>query len=57
VLQKVPGLCPAGLDLLSRLLRFNPDERPSCAQALEHPYFDGFSPPPQPAAHATAAPH
>ena len=30
---------PEGLDLLSRMLRYAPNERLSAAEALRHPYF------------------
>jgi serine/threonine protein kinase len=30
---------PEGLDLLSRMLRFPPEERISAIEALHHPYF------------------
>ena len=33
-----PG--PEGLDLLARLLEYNPEERLSAEDALKHPYFD-----------------
>jgi serine/threonine protein kinase len=35
----LPSLCAAGHDLLSRLLKFDPRERMSAAEALAHPYF------------------
>lgn len=34
-----PALCEAGRDLLSQMLRYNPAERISAAEALAHPYF------------------
>ena len=36
----VPTLCPAGIDLLEKLLEYNPDRRISAKYALNHPYFD-----------------
>lgn len=35
-----PKLEPQGIDLLSRLLEYQPDRRLSAEQALSHPYFD-----------------
>jgi len=34
-----PRLNPAGLDLLARMLQYNPDNRISASEALEHPFF------------------
>ncbi|EFP90786.1 Mitogen-activated protein kinase [Puccinia graminis f. sp. tritici] len=34
-----PGANPEGLDLLSKLLAFDPSERITCNQALRHPYL------------------
>ncbi|CAL1266121.1 unnamed protein product [Larinioides sclopetarius] len=39
----VPEICPDGLDLLKRMLCFNPTERISCEAALKHPYFKDVS--------------
>ncbi|KAJ1694449.1 hypothetical protein LUZ63_011147 [Rhynchospora breviuscula] len=38
----VPTLEPEGVDLLSRMLQFNPGDRISAKEAMEHPYFDGL---------------
>ncbi|XP_020399688.1 cyclin-dependent kinase A-1-like [Zea mays] len=35
----VPNLEPAGLDLLSKMLRYEPSKRITARQALEHDYF------------------
>jgi serine/threonine protein kinase len=37
----VKSLCEQGRDLLQRLLKYNPDDRISAEQALQHPYFGG----------------
>ncbi|RHY82925.1 hypothetical protein DYB35_007379 [Aphanomyces astaci] len=37
-----PTLSDLGLDLLSKLLTYDPDERISAENALRHPYFAGF---------------
>lgn len=36
---------PAGslVDLLERMLKYDPHDRPTAREALEHPFFDGFS--------------
>jgi serine/threonine protein kinase len=36
----VPALCPDGINLLGCMLKYTPEQRISCQQALEHPYFD-----------------
>lgn len=36
----VPDLDPQGVDLLSRMLQFNPAKRISAKAALQHPFFD-----------------
>ncbi|CAO2821031.1 unnamed protein product [Amaranthus hypochondriacus] len=38
--RAVPSLDPNGLDLLSKMLKYNPAERISAKVALDHPYFD-----------------
>lgn len=35
----LPGLDLVLLDLVTRLLRWDPVERPTCSQALQHPFF------------------
>eukprot|EP00922_Rhytidocystis_sp_ex-Travisia-forbesii_P033722 GHVS01050094.1.p1 GENE.GHVS01050094.1~~GHVS01050094.1.p1 ORF type:complete len:302 (+),score=32.92 GHVS01050094.1:515-1420(+) len=35
----VPLLCPLGIDLLSKMLKYDPMQRMSARQALEHEYF------------------
>jgi serine/threonine protein kinase len=37
-----PGLCDDGLDLLEKLLTYDPAYRISAKRALEHPYFANF---------------
>ena len=37
-----PGANPMALDLLSQLLSFVPSERPSAADCLTHPFFEGL---------------
>ncbi|PRP80443.1 hypothetical protein PROFUN_11898 [Planoprotostelium fungivorum] len=36
----VPGLSPAGYDLLLKMLVYDPSKRISAKRALDHPYFD-----------------
>lgn len=38
--ELVPGLDTQGLDLLCRLLEYDPNRRITAKAALEHPYFD-----------------
>lgn len=37
--RKFPKASPLSLDLLDKLLTFNPAKRPTCDEALRHPYF------------------
>lgn len=37
--RKFPFLSNAGLDLLSRLLTYDPERRINAVEALDHPYF------------------
>jgi len=39
----VPGLEPLGLDLLKKLLVYEPNKRISARQALQHPYFEDLN--------------
>ena len=42
----VPGICPLGKDLLQKLLTFNPRERITAKEALQHQFFEGLTVPP-----------
>ena len=37
--RQFPNANPQGLDLLAKLLAFDPSERISCEEALNHPYL------------------
>jgi len=37
-----PDSNPVGLDLLSKMLTFNPDDRYTMEECLAHPYFEGL---------------
>ncbi|KAM0838824.1 hypothetical protein ACQ4PT_060715 [Festuca glaucescens] len=41
--QKFPGVDPMALHLLERLLAFDPNDRPTAAEALADPYFTGLA--------------
>ncbi|KAM7263676.1 hypothetical protein ACFE04_001359 [Oxalis oulophora] len=40
--RAVPSLDPDGVDLLSKMLKYDPAERISAKAALDHPYFDSL---------------
>eukprot|EP01119_Soliformovum_irregulare_P020919 TRINITY_DN6848_c0_g1_i1.p1 TRINITY_DN6848_c0_g1~~TRINITY_DN6848_c0_g1_i1.p1 ORF type:complete len:299 (+),score=42.03 TRINITY_DN6848_c0_g1_i1:1074-1970(+) len=40
--QILPKLEPEGIDLLTRMMQYEPSRRISAKQALAHPYFDGL---------------
>ncbi|GAM18017.1 hypothetical protein SAMD00019534_011920 [Acytostelium subglobosum LB1] len=37
--EMFPYVCPLGIDLLEKMLKFNPNKRITAEQALAHPYF------------------
>lgn len=39
ITKLLPHASPEALDLMMKLLTYNPDDRPSAKQALRHPYF------------------
>jgi renal tumor antigen len=39
ITKLLPHASPEALDLMTKLLTYNPEERPSAKQALKHPYF------------------
>ncbi|KAG4214919.1 hypothetical protein ERO13_A01G151472v2 [Gossypium hirsutum] len=41
--QKFPTIDPLALNLLERLIAFDPNDRPSAEEALAHPYFHGLA--------------
>jgi serine/threonine protein kinase len=41
--ESVPKLCPLGVDLMSKMLTYEPSRRISARDALNHPYFDAMS--------------
>ena len=45
--EKYPGTDPLGLDLLKKMLEFNPEKRISADEALKSTYFDDIRLPEQ----------
>lgn len=41
--KAVPDLCADGLDLMDKMLKYQPSKRISAAEALKHPYFDDLN--------------
>ncbi|KAJ6362732.1 hypothetical protein OIU78_003018 [Salix suchowensis] len=42
LVRVVPSLGPQGVDLLSKMLKYDPAERISAKAAMDHPYFDSL---------------
>ena len=42
--KEVTNLCPLGLDLLSKLVVYDPYSRLTAEEALKHAYFDDITP-------------
>ena len=40
--RSTPSLCAAGIDLLERMLAYEPSARITARDALSHPYFADF---------------
>jgi serine/threonine protein kinase len=41
VARDAAGVDPEGIDLIEKILVFDPQKRMSAAEALDHPYFAG----------------
>ncbi len=42
----IPNACPEAIQLMTDLMRYDPNKRPTASQALQHPYFQiGISAP------------
>ncbi|KAJ1959726.1 kinase subunit of RNA polymerase II carboxy-terminal domain kinase I, partial [Dispira parvispora] len=46
--SQLPHMTPEAMHLMEQLLQFNPKQRLSAQQALEHPYFTSEQPKPAP---------
>jgi serine/threonine protein kinase len=42
--QLIPSAPPSAIDLISKLLTFDPDHRLSAEEALFHPFFESLNP-------------
>lgn len=40
--QLIPNASEQAIDLMQKMMIFDPQKRITPAQALKHPYFDGF---------------
>lgn len=43
----IPNASAEAIDLMEKMMQYDPQKRPTAAQCLKHPFFDGFEPPEQ----------
>jgi serine/threonine protein kinase len=41
--EKIPDANPQAIDLLKKMLKFNPERRITIKEAIEHPYFSNYA--------------